>query len=113
MSAAAPVIGAPWSRSSRITDTCPDIAADVRADAKSSGVGRERVGVEVHVRRIVSAWSKSPSQVAALKGLLKASGSDGLGKGPRDRLHRDSAVWVDDDMLVTTGNIAALDLQRL
>ena len=113
MSAAVPVIGAPWSRSSRTTDTCPDIAADVRADAKSSGVGGGREGVEVHVRRIVAAWSKTPSQVAALRDLSRASGSDGLGEGPRERLHRDSAVWVDDDMLVTTGNIAALDLQRL
>ena len=59
--AAARVIGAPWSRSSRTTDTCPYEAAEARADPKSSRGGGGREGVEVHVWRIVSTWSKSPS----------------------------------------------------
>lgn len=101
--AAARVIGAPCSRSSRTIDTCPRIAAEARADPKSSGGGEGREGVEVHIRRIVSTWSRSPSQLAASRDLLRASGSDRLGEGLRERLDKDSGVWVDDDMVVTTG----------
>ena len=72
-------------------------------DPKTSEVGGGREGVEVHVRRIASAWSKSPFQVVALRDLLRASGSVGMGEGPRESLDRESGVWMEDDMLVITG----------
>ena len=77
-------------------------------DPKTSEVGGGREGVEVHVRRIVSAWSKSPSQVVASRDLSRASGSDGMGEGPRESLERESGVWMEDDMVVISGGCEML-----
>ena len=100
MSAAALVIGAPWSRSSRTIDTCPHIAAEERTFPKSFGGGGGREGVEVHARRIVSTWSRSPSQTAASRDLLRVSGSVGSGEELRERLDKVSGVGVNVDMII-------------
>ena len=92
LSAAAQVVGAPWSRSSRKFDTCPHIAAQVRTFPKSFRGGGGREGVEVHVWRIVSTQSRSPSQIAASWDLLRVSGSAGFDEELRERLDKVSRV---------------------
>lgn len=79
------------------------MTAEFKADDKLSGVGEGIEDVEVHVRRIASTRSRSPSILAASRDFLRADGSNRSGEGLRERLRRDSAGWVDDDMLVTTG----------